>query len=419
MLSAFPNRRLSTDINHRGCVFAVAAFTLVFSVCRTGNGATDSNTTFARDALQKYVDSGELPGAISVFYKDGVQETACLGYADVAKRRPIALDSVFMQCSQTKGFCGVAVAKLVEEGRLRLDDAVFKYLPEFKELWVETSSSNGVRTLKKAKNVLTVRMCLNHTGGFQFELPNFQAMGGWSHRMPLRSVAATAAAQPIKFEPGTRASYSNVGIDIGAAVVEKVTGLRWEDYLRENVLTPLGMDDTGFWPTDRQLATKIELYKAGAGRIAEWQLQAPSQQRPYNDDRVFPSAGAGLWTTAADQLKFYKMLMNLGLGENGARILKEETVKSILAVSTRQKGLDGYSLGLEAPERDGEDQWFGHAGARGTSCRVNWHRKELKLWVVQLCENVRYPWDKGRTDAANRFFLNVSGNSSAGGHTGK
>ena len=125
--------------------------------------------------------------------------------------------------------------------------------------------------------------------------------------------------------------------------------------------------------------------------------------RPYGDDRVFPSAGAGLWTTANDQLKFYKMLMNLGVGENGVRVLKEETVKSILAKSTRPRGMGGYSLGLSAPEVDDENQWFGHGGAWGTNCMVNWHKKQLKLWAVQLTGGPR-PWDGPRNQAAEKFF---------------
>ena len=121
-------------------------------------------------------------------------------------------------------------------------------------------------------------------------------------------------------------------------------------------------------------------------------------QRPYGDDRVFASCGAGLWTTVRDQLKFYKMLMNLGVGDNGARILKEETVKGLLAVSSRPAGLGGYSLGLSAPEKDGEDKWFGHGGAWGTECNVNWHRRQLKLWVIQVLPGVgeRERQDQGR-----------------------
>ncbi|MBR0067677.1 MAG: beta-lactamase family protein [Kiritimatiellae bacterium] len=378
----------------------------------------DSGTHFAADALKPYVESGELPGAISVFYQDGKQEVACVGYADAGKKRPITLDDVYMQCSQTKGFCGVTIAILVEEGKISLDDPVAKYLPEFGTLWVKTSEKNGVRTLTKAKNTLTVRMVLNHTGGFEFELPSFHAMGGWSRRMPLRSVAAMAAALPIKFEPGTRQSYSNVGIDIGAAVVEKVTGRRWEDFLKERVLDPLGMKDSGFWPTEAQLAKQVHLYACRKGKPAAWQSCNPSMQRPYGDDRVFSSAGAGLWTTARDQLKFYKMLMNLGVGENGVRILKEETVKSILAVSTRPKGLGGYSLGLSAPETDNENAWFGHGGAWGTNCMVNWHKKQLKLWAVQLTGGPR-PWDGAREKAANAFFKATLDTAGEKAYTGR
>jgi CubicO group peptidase (beta-lactamase class C family) len=270
----------------------------------------------------------------------------------------------------------------------------------------------------KAKNTLTVRIVMNHTGGFAFELPFFQTMGGWSRRMPLRSVAAMAAALPLQFEPGTRDSYSNVGIDIGAAVVEVVTGRRWEDFLSARVLKPLGMTSSTFWPTKEQQAKMIKTYDVKGGRQAKWILHDPSMQRPYGDDRVFASAGAGLWTTANDQLKFYKMLMNLGVGDNGVRILKEETVKSILAVSTRPTRMGGYSLGLTAPVMDSDTAWFGHGGAWGTTCSVNWHKKQLKLWVVQLRGGPR-PWDRLRNAAADKFFATKIDNSSADAYTGR
>ena len=377
-----------------------------------------SGTTYVKDALAPFVEKGELPGGVSILYDNGRTEVACVGYADVGQKRAITADDVYMQCSQTKGFCGVTIAILVEEGKITLDDPVSKYLPEFKNLTVKVGMTNGVPVLAKAKNTLTVRMCLNHTGGFDFELPNFQAMGGWSRRMPLRSVAAMAAAFPLQFEPGTKVKYSNVGIDIGAAVVEVVSGKRWEDFLKARVLDPLGMKSSGFWPTDKQLGTKIEMYDVRGGKPAKWRRDNPSMQRPYGDDRVFPSAGAGLWTTANDQCKFYKMLMNLGVGENGARILKEETVKSILAVSTRPKGMGGYSLGLSAPETDGDDAWFGHGGAWGTNCMVNWHKKQLKLWAVQFCGGPR-PWDRARDQAANKFFSAKIDNSGVDAYTGR
>ena len=398
-------------------IFLLSA-ALAIAGCATKDSVNNAGTCYAEKALAPYFEKGELPGAINVFYNNGAQEVACVGYADVEKKRPIRLDNAYMQCSQTKGFCGVTVAILVEEGKLNLDDPVSKYLPEFGTLWVQESESNGVRRLVKAKNVLTVRQVMNHTGGFSFELPSFQAMGGWSRRMPLRSVAAMAASLPLLFEPGTKIRYSNVGIDIGAAVVEVVSGKRWEDFLKERVLDPLGMKNSTFWPTDAQLENKIEMYDVKGGTVAKWRKQNPSMARPYNDDRVFSSAGAGLWTTVEDQLKFYKMLMNLGMGENGVRILKEQTVKDILAKSTRPKGFEGYSLGLKAPEKDGEDEWFGHGGAWGTNCMVNWHKRQLKLIAVQFCGGPR-PWNNDRNKAADEFFKTKIDNAGADAYTGR
>ncbi len=398
-------------------------FIALAAVCLAADarpGVKDSKTNYAREALTPYVQSGVLPGAISIFYNNGVQETCCIGYADVARKRPIKLTDVFMQCSQTKGFCGVTIAKLVEEGKLSLDDPVSKYLPEFKELWVLDGEKDGIRTLHKAKNVLTVRMVLNHTGGFTFEsvakredIPG----SGWSKGAGLRQVALMAAATPLQFEPGTRDSYSNLGIDIGAAIVEVVTGMKWEDYLKKAVLDPLGMKSTWIMPSNKQLRHIIEMYDVQEGKPAVHKLQNGWMQRPYNDRSVVPSAGAGLWTTAEDQLKFYKMLMNLGIGDNGVRILKEDTVKEILAKSTRPEGMGGYSLGLSAPVEDGENEWFGHGGAWGTNCSVNWHKRQLRLWVVQI--NGSQPWSKDMDEAAKKFFSQTVDSDNIREYTGR
>lgn len=402
------------------CLVMAMLGVFCLTVCAQDN-VIESKTHFAEDVLKPYVESGQLPGAISVFYKDGVQETCCIGYADVESKRMIGMDNAFMQCSQTKGFCGVTIAKLVEEGRISLDDPVSKYLPEFKELWVQVVKSDDVRVLQKAKNELTIRMVMNHTGGFPFEISAKRADvrgGGWSGGAPIRQVASIAAASPLLFEPGTAIQYSNTGIDIGAAIVEVVTGMKWEQYLKQEVLDPLGMKSTWFWPTDKQIKNKIELYTYKDNAPAEWCEEKPDQQRPYNDSHVFASAGAGLWTTVNDQLKFYKMLMNLGVGENGVRILKEETVKSILACSTRPKDMEGYSLGLNAPAKDDENAWFGHGGAWGTNCSVNWHKKQLRLWVVQRAGGEQ-PWKKEVDQAAVKFFSQDLDTSGTDAYTGR
>ena len=371
----------------------------------------ESKTTCAADTFKPYIESGEIPGAICVLYKDGVQETACLGFADVDKKTPMSMDRMYMQCSQTKGFCGVTIAMLVEEGKLSLDDPVSKYLPEFKELKVAVKGKDGKVTTVPAKNVLTVRMAMNHTGGFPFEIPSKKKLG-WPG-LSLRDTAKEAAANPILFEPGTKAKYSNTGIDIGAAVIEVVTGKPWDVFLKERVLDPLEMKDTTFNPTDEQLARSISMYRLIPGKKAKFCAFSPWMPLPHNGSGIHPSAGAGLWTTANDQLKFYKMLMNLGVGDNGARILKSETVKNLLATSSRPAGMRGYSLGLWA-NNDGS---FGHGGAWGTNCMVNWRDKSLALLAVQWVGSGKAEGAKVWKKAKQKFFdakLDDSGSAYTG-----
>ena len=381
---------------------ALIAFLTSGGIC--GETVKNSGTSFAADAVKPYIDSGECPGAISVFYKNGVQETACLGYADVARKIPMSLDRTFMQCSQTKGFCGVTVAMLVEEGRISLDDPVAKYLPEFSKLYVAKKGEDGKVVRVPAKNVPTIRMVMCHMGGFVTDIPS-KNKRGWP-AVSLRDAAREAATCNLLFEPGTKIKYSNTGIDIGAAVVEVVTGKPWDVFLKERVLDPLGMTDTAFNPTDEQLSRSISMYDVGEGKKAKFSAFRKKMPLPHNGPHIHPSAGAGLWTTVNDQLKFYKMLMNLGVGDNGVRILKEETVKTLLATSSRPAKFSGYSLGLVVNFERGT---MGHSGAWKTYCQVNWRKKELKLWAVQQwhANKLKMPWFKAWNAAADKFFAAV------------
>ena len=373
----------------------------------------ESKTRFVADALKPYLDSGSLPGAISILCNGKLQETACLGWADVERKIPMSMDRTFMQCSQTKGFCGVTIAMLVEEGKISLDDPVAKYLPEFKNLKVPGKDADGKKILVPAKNILTIRMVMNHTGGFPFEIPT-KIKKGWP-ALSLRDTAREAASRPLLFEPGTSTRYSNTGIDIGAAVTEVVTGKPWEVFLKERVLDPLGMKDTTFNPSEEQLSRAISLYRLGKDQKPQYLKAAPAMPLPHNGPSVHPSAGAGLWTTAADQLKFYRMLMNLGVGDNGVRILKEKTVKKLLAASSRPSKLGNYSLGLSVNFDAGT---MGHGGAWGTSCTVNWRTKQLSLWVVQQRGNPR-PWLKAKNAAADKFFAAKFDDSETQAYTGR
>ena len=399
-------------------LYPAAVFAILLAGCATLTGKEqtvfkDSKTHYAADALKPFVDSGALPGAISILCKGNVRETACVGWADVEKKIPIATNQLFMQASQTKGFCGVTIAMLVEEGKISLDDPVSKYLPEFKELKIAGKDKDGKKTLTPAKNVLTIRMVMNHMGGFPFEIPS-KRKKGWPG-VSLRDTAREAASLPIMFEPGTKVQYSNTGIDIGAAVVEVVVGKTWDVYRKERVLDPLGMKDTTFNPTDEQLSRTITMYSVKEGEKPKRSKPSIWMPEPHNGPGIHPSAGAGLWTTAEDQLKFYRMLMNLGVGDNGVRILKEETVLKLLATSTRPPKHGNYSLGLVADFKNGI---MAHGGAYRTTCSVNWRKKHVSLWVVQLIGK-KFPWNKEWSRAAEKFFAAKIDNSEAEAYTGR
>ena len=377
------------------------SLTLLVSGCK-------QETHYVETALKPHVESGKLPGVISVLVdeKANKQDVAVMGWANVEKKTPISMDQMFMQCSQTKGFCGVTIAMLVEEGKISLDEPVSKYLPEFKEMKVLVKDKKtGKTSLVPTKNQITIRMVMNHTAGFPFEIPS-KKVKGWPG-LSLRDTAKEAASEPILFEPGTRTQYSNTGIDIGAAVIEVVTKQPWDVFLKERVLLPLGMKNTTFNPSDEQLKNVISMYKISKDKAPEFTLFNAWMPLPHNGPTVFPSAGAGLWTTANDQLKFYKMLMNLGVGDNGVRILKEETVKNLLATSTRPEKMEKYSLGLSVQGNG----WFGHGGAWNTNCKVNWQTKQLQLWAVQLLNPKAGTWHKDYKKAVDQFF---NGNAEKG-----
>ena len=219
---------------------------------------------------------------------------------------------------------------------------------------------------------------------------------------------------------GKRMDFADIAAVSGVSVadicdLEKCEEKEFELIKNENVT--IYLDNSSVMEKPFELKNQIEMYDTHKDAPATYRLENGWQQRPYNDGHVFASAGAGLWTTANDQLKFYKMLMNLGVGDNGVRILKEETVKSILAVTTRPDNLGGYSLGLNAPKKDGENEWFGHGGAWGTNCMVNWHKKQLKLWVVQL--NGAQPWNEAKDKAAEKFFSQTIDTSGIDAYTGR
>ena len=263
--------------------------------------AVAADTAGVKKALKPYVDRLEIPGYVSILIDGDREEWVADGWSDVEKKKPFRKDSLFRICSQTKGIVGAAAAKLVVEGRLSLDEPVSKYLPEFVKLERIGSETNGVKTLVPVKNTLTVRDCLSHTGGFPFETRVSQALG-WTCA-PLRVAAASAAATPLLFEPGTSWKYSNAGLDVAGAVIEAVTGEKIENHLKRVFFDPLGMKDTTFRPTAEQLKRLVSLYYVETNATCRLMPKYRPLPEPYDSPDRWPSCGAGLFSTPHDILE--------------------------------------------------------------------------------------------------------------------
>ena len=358
------------------------------------------DTAGVKKALKPYVDRQEIPGYVSILIDGDREEWVADGWSDVATKKPITKDSLFRICSQTKGIVGAAAAKLVVEGKLSLDNPVSKYLPEFARLerLVET---NGVKTLVPVKNVLTVRDCLSHTGGFPFETRVSQALG-WTGA-PLRVAAAAGAATPLLFEPGTSWKYSNAGLDVAGAVVEVVTGEKIEEHLQRVIFNPLGMKDTTFHPTAAQLKRLVSMYYVETNNTCRLMPKYRPLREPYDSPGRGASCGAGLFSTPRDILEFYRMLAFGGVSRTGRRVLPEKAITELLAVKQTPPNVKtAYSLGMFV-----EGEWFGHDGALKTAALLNPKRHAVWLWMMQ-CE---YPgrinrWHQYRVwrPVVNRFF---------------
>ena len=365
--------------------------------------ALAAKPTAVETALKPYVDKGEIPGYISILIDGEREEWTLDGWADIEKRMPMKRDTLFRICSQTKGICGAAAAKLVAEGKMSLDDPIEKYFPEFGNLEVLTDNKDGVKRVAVTAHRITLRDCLSHTAGFDFETPVSKALG-WTSTPP-RVAAAIAATYPLAYIPGTKWKYSNTGIDVAVAVIEKVTGERIEDHLRRVIFDPLGMKDTTFKPNAEQQSRLATIYSVTTGTVCRARDYGPLP-KPYDSADRFPSGGAGLFSTAQDLIEFYRMLAFGGVARDGRRVLPEKAVTEILAVRQTPKTVGvSYSLGLFV---DGETIW--HDGALKTTGYANPRRRQARLWMMQCDYAVANRWHQFNVwrPVADGFFTSVN-----------
>jgi methyl acetate hydrolase len=277
------------------------------------------------DLLEQAVETGRVPGVVALAADEsGEIYAGAFGKREAGGTADMTVDTVVWIASMTKAITSVAAMQQVERGALDLDAPISNVLPELANAQVlEGFDESGAPRLRPARRPITLRQLLTHTAGFTYEIWNadmerYNALAG----IPgIISCQNAALDMPLVFDPGERWEYG-VGIDWAGKAVEAVTGQNLNQYLREQILVPLGMTDTGFTLTPEQ-RTRLSSMHARTGDTSFDVIEFEVPQNPE-----FYMGGGGLYSVGRDYLAFLQMLMHGGT-LNGAQVLKPETVAEI------------------------------------------------------------------------------------------
>ncbi len=365
------------------------------------------------DALmRRYVDEGKLAGVTIAIARDGkVAYLRSEGMADIAAKRPMAADTIARFYSMTKPITAVAALILVEQGKLRLDDELSRYLPEFRDVKVYAGQNpDGSMRTEAPLKPIRIRDLFTHTSGFTYaglfdQTPVGAAYEKAEIMRPDRSLdefSKVIATLPLTRQPRTAYNYG-VSTDILGRVIEVVSGEPFDAYLKAHVLDPLGMADTSFTvPADKQarFADIYELAPGGGIRPVEGERV----RAQYREGARFKSGGGGLTSTMGDYLRFCQMLLNGG-ELDGVRILSPRTVALMTSpqlpddqMAFLHSFMPGYNTGLgvavltdlgrsELPGSVGEFNW---SGAASTYFFVDPKEKLIAVLLTQYFPFTQY-----------------------------
>jgi len=279
------------------------------------------------------VDNGRLAGAVTMVSRHGkVVEFDATGKRDIAANAPMQKDSIFRIYSMSKPITGVAMMILFEEGKWQLNDPVAKYIPEFAKLKVYATDPNGNVVMKDQNHPVTMRELMSHSGGFTYGFFSQTAVDKLQLEADLLNPNNTldefikrVAKLPLNSQPGTEWHYS-ISVDIQGYIVQKLSGMPFEEFLEKRIFKPLGMSDTGFYVPKEKLNRFAEFYNYDN----DGKLHAVGVREGLNHDfaakPALSSGGGGLVSTATDYMRFSQMLLNGGQLD-GVRILSPLTVE--------------------------------------------------------------------------------------------
>lgn len=339
--------------------------------------------------MQEFVDKQVVSGAVTLVAQGGkVVALNAVGWSDLAAKKPMRTDDLFWIASMTKPLTGVAVLMLQDEGKLSVDDAVEKFLPEFKNQMLLVTKTPDAIVLKKPGRRITLRDLLTHTSGLTSDAPET----GRDLMLGERTLAY--ALQPLTYEPGSKWQYSNPGINTLGRIVEVVSGQNFANFLDARLLKPLGMKDTTFWPTEAQARRVAKAYQPGPdnkglAEVDNYFLKGLPLTARW---RTAIPAG-GLYSTAADMAKFYQMMLNGGVA-NGRRYFSAAAHQQLTSTQTGEiktgftEGMSwgfGFQVvkqpvGVTAMLAPGT---YGHGGAYGTQSWADPKSGTIYILMIQ------------------------------------
>ena len=269
--------------------------------------------------MQKYLDEGKLPGATTLVARHGrVVFCESLGFGNIESKKPLNIDSILRFYSMTKPITSVAVMMLYEQGLFQLDDPLYAFIPEFKDMQVHVSGFGKDMKTEPAQTPITIQHLLTHTSGLTYGSFNTGAIAKLyrqnrtdfnSHDGPLEQVTARLAKLPLEFNPGSIWNYG-VSTDVLGRLVEIWAGQPFDRYLEQQIFKPLNMVDSGFAVPESKRDRFVSLYeRTDKNPLA---LNDPGQTSPLIGSVETFSGGAGLVSTLGDYFRFTRLLSNKG-----------------------------------------------------------------------------------------------------------
>ena len=298
----------------------------------SGGFAPDRLDGISQTIKARYVDTGLIPGALTLVWRRGaVRHLGLSGSIDLARGRAMRADAIFRIYSMTKPITAVALLMLLEQGKVALDDPVHRYIPGFENLRVTAGGNlaDGFVTEPSPRPMKIVDL-MRHTSGLTYGILNRTELDAAYRKLGvaemnteggLAAMIAQLERLPLEFAPGSTWNYS-VSSDVLGYVVERISGIGFADFIRRHILTPLAMHDTDFQVAAGKRERLATCYYAQAGKLI---IYDDAERSTFFEAPKLESGGGGLCGTAADYLRFCRMLLGGG-ALDGVRLLSPKTV---------------------------------------------------------------------------------------------